>query len=170
MPDKRLYWDSSTFIKLISNLQSPQAIDDRWHCERFFDEVMRGNAIILTSTIAIVEVLRMEVEPSQAAPPIPSEVRKKIEDLFREPYITLVHFEPARAEEARDLRWQFPWLRTPDAIHIASAIFAKVDVIHTFDGSGGTPHRMIELNGRVGNPPLRIEVPRYQGQVKHIFT
>lgn len=166
MPDyKRPYWDASTWIKLISNLQDQQAIEDRWHCERLFDQALHGNSQILTSAMSIVEVLRVEVEPGLSPPSIPPEVRERIEALFDEPYIVLIPLDPARAQEARDLRWLFPWLRSADAIHVASAVYAQADILHTFDGSGGQPRRMLQLNEMVGNPPLRIAVPRWEGQL-----
>ena len=84
--------------------------------------------------------------------------------MFDEPYITNISLDPARASEARDLRWGFPWLRTADAVHIASAIYAKVDVMHTYDGRR-KGKGILSLNSAVGNPPLRISVPRYEGNL-----
>ena len=164
---RRSYWDASTWIKLISNLQSQQATEDRWHCERLFEEALNGDHQILTSTMSIVEVLRAETEQGVSPPSIPPEVKDRIEALFDEPYIVLIPLDPARAQEARDLRWTFPWLRSADAVHVASAVYAKADVLFTFDGSGGQPRRMLDLDRRVGNPPLPIMIPRWEGQLSN---
>ena len=166
MPNyKRCYWDASTWIKLISNLQTQQAADERWHCERLFEQAMKGHLQILTSAMSVVEVLRGEIDQGVSTPPIPQEIRERIEALFDEPYIVLIPLDPARAQEARDLRWTTPWLGTADSIHIASAVYAQADVLHTFDGAGGKPRRMLSLSGQVGSPPLPIMVPRWEGQL-----
>lgn len=161
---QRLYWDASVFIKLISNRQTPEAVEARLNCERFFQDAINSKAVIITSTLTLVEVLRTEVEAGAPVPPTPLDVRQRIAELFEEPYILLVLLEPARATEARELRWRYPWLKTADAIQVASAIYSKVEVMHTYDGAGGNPRRILQLNGLVGNPPLKVQVPFYQGQ------
>lgn len=161
MPDrlKRWYMGSDTWISLISNLMTPEAIERRSNLENFIQEAMDGNAQLFVSTVTLVEVIRTEsvgISPAN----IPADVRQRITDLFEEPYITPVPLDPARASEARALRWQYPWLRTIDAIELASAVYARVDVMYTYDGSG-TRRGLISLDGLVGNPPLRIQLPRY---------
>lgn len=162
---QRSYWDASTWIKLISNKQDEQAVRDRWHCQQFFEEALKGERQLLTSAVTIAEVLRVETEDGVPPPPMPPQVRERIEALFDEPYVVLIPLDPARAQEARNLRWRFSWLKTADAIHVASAVYAQADVLHTFDGAGGQPRRMLQLDGLVGTPPLSIVVPRWEGQL-----
>lgn len=154
---------SDTWISLLSNLTGPQAMERRSNLERFLQEAMDGKAQLFVSAVTIVEVVRTE---SVGIPPsrIPADVRQKITDLFEEPYVTPIPLDPARASEARDLRWKYPWLRTMDAIELASAVYAKVDVMYTYDGSGAK-RGLTSLDGLIGNPPLRIQVPNYTGQV-----
>lgn len=163
MPDKlkRPYMGSDTWISLISDLTTPEAIERRSNLELFLQEAMDGEAQLFVSTATIVEVVRTESVGISSAP-VPAEVRQKIVDLFEEPYITPILLDPARAAEARALRWQHPWLRTMDAIELASAIYARVDVMYTYDGSG-SKRGLISLDGLVGIPPLRIQVPQYTG-------
>jgi hypothetical protein len=54
-------------------------------------------------------------------------------------------------EEARLLCWKYPKLKPKDAIHVASALFAKVDALHSYDDDD-----LVSLNGQLGEPPLRI--------------
>ena len=162
---KRSYWDASTWIKLISNKQDQQAVKGRWRCQQFFEEALHGHRQLLTSAVSIVEVLRVEIEPGVSPLPMPPKVEEQIATLFDEPYVVLIPLDPARAQEARDLRRRVPWLKTADAIHVASAVYAQADVLHTFDGAGGQPRRMLQLDGMVGNPPLAIMVPRWEGQL-----
>ena len=82
--------------------------------------------------------------------PIPENVRQVVRDIFEEPYVIPIMVDTARAVEARELRWDYPWLRTPDAIHIASAIYSKVDEMHTYDGQGNK-RGILDLNP---NPPM----------------
>lgn len=165
MPDKPKHWymASDTWISLISNLMTEDAIDRRSNLEHFVQDAMDGKAKLFVSTVTIVEVVRTE-SVKDAPVEVPAGVRQKIMDLFEEPYITPVPLDPARASEARDLRWKHPWLRTMDAIELASALYAKVEVMYTYDGSGAK-RGLISLDVLVGNPPLRIQVPRYTGQV-----
>ncbi len=170
MPDKmkRWYMASDTWISLISNLNTPEAIERRSNLEFFVQDAMDGKAQLFVSTVTIVEVVRTEsvgIAPAE----VPAEVRQKISDLFEEPYITPILLDPARASEARLLRWQYPWLRTMDAIELASAVYAKVDVMYTYNGSG-KKRGVLSLDGLVGTPPLPIEVPKYTwGQQKTLL-
>lgn len=158
---KRWYMGSDTWISLISNLMTQEAIERRANLEHFLQEAIDGNAQLFVSTVTIVEVVHTEsvgIAPAQ----VPTDVRQKLTDLFEEPYITPILLDPARAVEARTLRWQHPWLKTMDAIELASALYARVDIMYTYDGSGNK-RGLISLDGLVGNPPLRIQVPRYTG-------
>ena len=93
--------------------------------------------------------------------PIPDDVKQKIVDLWSEPYIKIVPVDIARAEHARELVWQYSWLSNEDAIQIASALYARVDELHTYDGV--SKKGMLSLDQKLGNPPLRIVIPQYQG-------
>ena len=106
MPDKlkRWYMGSDTWISLLSDLLTPNAIERRTTLEHFIQEAMDGTAQLFVSTVTIVEVVRAEVV---GIPPVQvsAEVRQKITDLFEEPYVTPILLDPARASEARTLRW-----------------------------------------------------------------
>ena len=161
---RRVYWDSCVFIALISNLMTSQATDRRWHCQRFFDDAINGRIEIVTSVITIAEVVRAEAVPGTPTNPVPQVIRQKIEDLFNEPYLQLVHVDTARAAEARDLTWQFPQIKYPDSMHLACARYAQVDARHTYDGEGKQTG-LLSFDGQIGNPPIRILVPEWTGQL-----
>jgi hypothetical protein len=55
-------------------------------------------------------------------------------------------------ERAREVVWDHS-VRPKDAIHVATALDAKVDQFDTFDGP------LISLSGKIGNPPLVIGPP-----------
>ena len=156
---KRYYWDANVFITLISNLGTPQAIADRENCTLIVQSAMDGETQIYTSTLTIAEVLDTQENLTK---PVPPNIRQIVRELFEEPYITLIAVDTARTSEARELRWEYPWLRTVDAIHVVSAVYAKIDEMHTYDGRG-SKRGILSLNRRVGKPPLKIVVPGYEG-------
>jgi hypothetical protein len=50
-------------------------------------------------------------------------------------------------------------LRNADAIHVATALIARVDVLYTWDDKKQRRAGLLGHNGKIGKPPLRIEVP-----------
>ena len=163
MPDRnsRYYWDANVFIALISNLNTPEAIENRDMCSRIIQQAMDGEIEILTSVLTLVEVLFPQ---ENRAMPVPNEIRQRVRQLFDEPYVTLVALDEARASEARDLRWTHPWLKTADAVHVSSAAYARVDEMQTYDGRGKS-RGILSLDNSVGRPALKIVVPHWQGNL-----
>jgi len=111
---------------------------------------------IAISTMAIVEF-----RPYQdAASHDPANV-KRIEELFNSTDITLYDLTPGIAAMAREIGEKNHALTPTDSIHIATAIFAKADVLFTFDGVGKRRRQkdMIANTEKFGNPPLKISEP-----------
>jgi predicted nucleic acid-binding protein len=157
MPSKsdpgRLYWDSSVFLRLLSRANNAQVAEQQRICATIWDRSIRGEIQIITSALAITEVLR----PPRVAGPLPQDAEQKIHDLFEEPQLVVVTLDPALGFEARELSLKHQ-LSRDDAIHLASALRAKVDVFHTYDGTGMKPGLMGK-SGTMGSPPLKIAVP-----------
>lgn len=96
--------------------------------DELFDTIDSGDARGITSVLTLQEVL---VKPLQ-------EGRQEIADQFRDVLkssvnIRLANIDESVCEKAAILRAQFTWLRTPDALQIASAILHNADVIVTND-------------------------------------
>lgn len=165
-PKKRWYWDSNVFITLISNLKTLEAERDREICRHILDDAIADKVEIFTASATLVEVRRREEDKDKltGTVTVPMEARQKIRDLFGEPYITVIPVDSARAEEARELCWKYQ-LSTFDAIQVACAAFAKVELMQTYDGVK-KPNGILRLDGLVGTPPLPIKVPRWEGQIK----
>ena len=161
MPNKQqhFYWDACVFLALISDSTDDQSVARRETCSLIFGRALRGEVAILTSVLSIPEVLR----PGDTDP-MPEEVKERVLRLFDQDCITLVSVDLARAEKAREFRWQSSRLKTPDAVHLASACHAKVDVMHTYDGDG-VKWGLINLSGQICNPPLIIMAPVFTGQM-----
>lgn len=85
------------------------------------------------------------------------EVEQKIVDFFENEYILVVDVDRKAAEEARKISRQHA-VKPKDAVHLATATLAKLEIFDTWDGG------LTKLDGKVGNPPLRISHPRWEGQ------
>lgn len=122
-PDLR-YWDSSCFLALIKGEKGRVEI-----CEAINKAAFQGEHLIVTSTVAIAEVVR----PFRKGPiEMTEEENAKIVAYFRNPYIRFVDLSPTLGHAARILQWRNN-LHVRDSIHIASAVFAKANVIETYD-------------------------------------
>jgi predicted nucleic acid-binding protein len=144
---KRPYWDAVVFLDLGGNYNPPEDADYIARLKAMWSESEKGLFQIVTSALTIAEVLwlRNQPRPSPAA-------EKLIRSFFESPNVLLVDVTRVVAEAARDLVWQ--GLRPKDAIHVASALDARCDVLYTRDGP------MCGRNGQVGgSPALRIESP-----------
>ena len=157
---QRYYWDSCVFIALISNLEDEESIEKRNNCTAVLSQAMDGSVQILTSTVSLTEVITAEGFRKKKTP---DKIKDKLRDLFREPYITLINCDLLRAEEARELIWNHK-ITALDAIHVASAVYAKVQAMHTYDGlSQKKRSGILSLDGKIGDPPLKIVTPNYGG-------
>ena len=139
---ERRYWDSNCFLAW---LQSEAGRVEK--CQDVLALAERGEVEIVTSVFTLTEVLRLR--PRDA---LPSERRIAVEGLFNRPSIRTMMLTRRLAEEARDLVWDHG-ITPKDAVHVASALSAKADVLNTFDGP------LIGKAGSIGTPPLIIEEP-----------
>lgn len=118
-----------------------------------------GNVTLVTSTLTITEVLY--VRTAQPAVWLDASQRDALIDLFTpDGYrkLTLVELTRPIAEAARDLCWDHR-VRPKDAVHVASAIAAECEVLHTHD------RNLQKRSGRVrGDPVLEIAPPSWTWQ------
>jgi predicted nucleic acid-binding protein len=96
--------------------------------DELFDTIDSGASRGITSVLTLQEVL---VKPLR-------EGRQDISDQYRDVLkssinITLASIDESVCEQAANLRAQYTWLRTPDALQIASAILHNAEVIVTND-------------------------------------
>jgi predicted nucleic acid-binding protein len=101
---------------------------------------------ILTSAITITELLCFEV---------PDNTRRQLDDLFRRDIHKVVDADIVIAKRAREYRRfckdkGIAGLKTPDAVHIATAVINEVDELHTFD------QRILNHNGGIAEDGIAI--------------
>jgi len=145
----RVYWDSDCFLGYLKGEQDKIAT-----CRGTADKAQQGDLIIITSAITLIEVVRLQKQPVQLS----AKDAKKITQFFRNPYIYIHTVDGLVAELARQLIWDHN-LQQRDSIHIATALLRTIPKLHTFD------ERLLKLDGKLGNPKLRICKPDIPGQM-----
>jgi predicted nucleic acid-binding protein len=120
------------------------------------DDATKKAAEIVTSTLAFSEVNR----PSVAHDGVAGSV-DKLAEFFENDFIVLVMLDRNVGELARTLmQRQYPGLKPLDAVHLASALVANVDEMHSFD------ERLLDLSDRIdkkNGKPLKICKPSMGG-------
>jgi len=140
----RRYWDSDCFLGWL------QAEPDKEkHCQEVLEAADDGHVLIVTSALTIAEVLAM-----RGAPRIPASDRARVEAFFRSDYIVIRNITRRVAEQARDYVWDHG-VDPKDALHVATAIDAHLELLNTFD------RPLLSKNGQLGNPSLKIEIPSW---------
>lgn len=141
--DKR-YWDSDCFLGWLL-----AESDKETSCREVLQAAEDGKVLILTSALTIAEVLAM-----RGATPIPATERARVEAFFRNDYIVVRNITRRVAEMAREYVWDHG-VRPKDALHVATAIDANLELLNTFD------RKLLTKSGLLGNNRLVIEKPRW---------
>lgn len=143
----RRAWDTDVCLAYLND--EPGRADQ---CERVLQAAQNGEVEIVISTLAMAEVLYLR------GVTLPEEDRETIRNFFRREFIISVDVTRRIAEEAQDVVWRFG-VAPKDAIHVATALYARVGELNTFDGG------LLALHGRVGeNPALVIREPDWGTQ------
>ena len=129
-------------------------------CRGIIHNAENENVKIVTSALTIAEIIYLKGHPK-----ITKDKSQTIKDFFKSNYIIINNVDRAIAELARELLWDYESLRHQDAIHVATAIRARIlisenIVLDSFDDD------LIKLDEKIGNPPLRIRKPSAPYQYK----
>lgn len=117
---KRVYWDSDVFISLIDG--DADRIDA---IRSVVDEVESGKAMIVVSTLVRVEVL-----PNRRDTGLYREFQNFLKNREQ---VREVAIDRRVIEAAQQIRESGKSVKTPDAIHLATAIVCGVPIFHTYD-------------------------------------
>ena len=149
----KIYWDSCAWIGLVN--AEPDKLPA---LHAVYSLARRGLVEIWTSTMAVVEVNRLESE-MQMPKPIPPESLAKLDDLLFQPFVKLINLDQIVAKRARKVVRETVGLRKkPDAVHLASAIIWNIPLFHTYDNDD-----LLHLNGSItciDGTPMEITVAR----------
>jgi len=158
MTPNQIFWDSCVFITLLSIHKEQEWLDKQQICQNCLQEAIDRKVEIFISTMTIVEVNKTK----ESTIPIPKEVKDKITKLIDQPFVKVIPADLARAKEARIHIWEYSWLKPVDAMHLACALHAEVEELFTYDGKG-SQKGLLDLDGLVGTPPLKIKHPHFEG-------
>jgi predicted nucleic acid-binding protein len=142
-----VYWDSDCFLGYLKG-----ETDKIAQCKGATDSAEKGNLVIATSAITLIEVVKLNKQLRLEA-----RSEKTIRDFFSNPYIYIHNVDREVGIAARDLIWKHN-LAQRDAIHVATAIKLSLSKMHTFD---------IQLHGlsnKYGDPKLQICKPDIEYQ------
>ncbi len=145
----RRYWDSDAFLGYLNDEK-----DKASACHGVLEAAQSGRILIVTSALTITEVLHVKNQK-----PVPAEKRDLIAKFFKQPYISVQNVTRKIAEFAQSVYWDHG-IQPKDAIHVATAIINRIPVLNTFDD------KLLKSTGRIGDPPLRIELLHEPGQNK----
>lgn len=143
---ERRAWDSDACLAFLNN-----EVGRADGCARVLEAAESGEVEIVVSTLAMGEVLFLREQS------LPRKDRDKIRDFFKRDYIIAVDVTRQIAEMAQDVVWDHG-VEPKDAIHVASALYAKAIELNTFDGT------LLALDGKIGNPRLVIKQPDWETQ------
>ncbi len=141
--NERVYWDSDVFISFLQQEPGRYAVLRHW-----VERAENGEAQIVASAFSLCEVARVDDDL------LPEEQERMIVGFFGNPYILIQQVDEHVAQQARAIVRELR-MSAKDAVHVASAIQANVSVMHSYDAE------MLKHSGKVGDPPLRIEEPRW---------
>jgi predicted nucleic acid-binding protein len=150
-----IYWDTCVFIAWLKDEQNkwPSAI---WQgIQDVADLVQTGQAILVTSTLIRTEVFLGTLT---------SEQKLKFQGILRRKNVQEVAPHMRITDRASSIR-ETHRIKTPDAIHLATAILYDVDEMQTMDGwhEDGKRDGLLALNGNVANNKLWITEPHPRG-------
>jgi predicted nucleic acid-binding protein len=142
MRSELIYWDSAAFLAYFQEEEGRVEL-----CQGTLERAEAREILIVTSSLTLAECLWLRNNP-----PIPRDRADIVRRFFRRSFIRVRNVTRTVAEEAQVLVWDHG-IRPKDAIHVATALEAKVPTIETFD------EPLIGKSNIVGKPPLVIRTP-----------
>ena len=140
-PTPKIYWDSNCFIAYLA--AEPGRHDA---CAAVIRAAERGDVELCTSYISLVETVAIPSLNDVAA-------EAAIAQFFDSDYIAKMPVDSNAAQYARTLRRAIN-LRGLDAIHLATAIIAGADALHTYDRD------LLRIDCQALALPIAIEPPQ----------
>ncbi|MFC4671518.1 type II toxin-antitoxin system VapC family toxin [Seohaeicola nanhaiensis] len=151
---QRIYWDACAWIAYIAKetavpIKSGGKENRFAMCEAVLKGAREGKYELVTSCFTLAEVCKHSEVKSSPVDNLPA--------FFEHKYILMIPVDFALGRHAQNMQASgLVALKPPDAIHLASALRAKVDQINTFDTD------LLKLDGSIpgrdGNP-LKIIKP-----------
>ncbi len=129
----KVYWDSCAWIALIK--QEENRHDD---LKTVYELARRGSIEIWTSTFTYAEVYKKKcgLEDHSGAYSFSETLLDELDDVLSQDFIKRIELNQIIGVQARRVLINTVGLSKPqDAVHLASALYYNLDVMHTFDES-----------------------------------
>lgn len=149
MDKEVVYWDACCCLKWIKKEEGHERL------RGILNKAKNGDIEIRTSAFSLYEVFYHRDEKG-----IDEEKSLKIPDFFTENYVVTIGLDIPIANLARKIFFDYN-IERPDTIHIASAIFDKIKVFHTYN------EHLLDQDRKIFDPlnpndsPLRIIEPPF---------
>ena len=145
---KIICWETSCFIARFNGESGRVEV-----CNAILEAAKRNEVTLYTSFITMCEWAKIKGEYA-------SEAEDQIVEFLRNSYIHLVVIDFNVSRITRDLVRRYK-LDVRDAIHLATAIKMKADVLHTYDADD-----LLKLNGNIPDIKLDIIKPVFNFQTE----
>ena len=132
---KRVYVDTNILIYLFEGFP-----EYRHLIQEIADCIDNGEITLLTGEITIAEIMVMPFKKNDK-----NLIRLYTEALKNKDFISLIPTTQAVYLKTALLRATFPQMKTPDSIHIASAIEGNAEIFVTNDSGIKTPNEIEKL-------------------------
>ena len=149
------YWDTCLFIAFLQDKPEEQPIVEAIEALLRRSQTPSSNTILVVSAFVLAEL--------QSRPDYNKERYSIVRDLFygAKRFVRIVALNPAIADQASRLGESHPGLTPGDAVHVATALAERADVLLTLDGGERRSRGLLRFDGLIGNPPLAIEPPQF---------
>lgn len=125
---RKVYWDTSCFICFLNKAE----LDRRRICEDVLRNAQAGTILLHTSTWTIAETVKPKAKSLPGSRALSAKEIAAIDAMFRWAWIKKIDVDQRIAFKSVELSRDFN-LTPSDAIHAASAIIWKMDVLQKWD-------------------------------------
>ena len=125
---RKVYWDTSCFICFLNKAE----LDRRRICEDVLRNAQAGNILLHTSTWTIAETVKPKAKSLPGSRALSAKEIVAIDGMFRWTWIKKIDVDQRIAFKSVELSRDFN-LTPSDAIHAASSIIWKLDVLQKWD-------------------------------------
>ena len=136
----QIYWDSSCFLCFLNKLEEER----RKICEDVLTHAQSGDIVLYTSTYTIAEVIRPKAKSLPGATKLTPEEIEKISGMFQWPWLRKIDVDQRVAMHAVTLSRDYN-LYPADAVHAASAILRKAQVLQRWDRDFDKVNHLIKV-------------------------
>ena len=124
----KLYWDSCVWLHLIQEKEESEIYNI---LHTIHNDALREKVEIWTSALTYAEVFKKKINGKQTF--LKTNDEDNVRDFLDQEIIKTINVDKRIGYKARELLQKHSTLKSPDAIHLASALVWNLDYFHTYD-------------------------------------